>query len=89
MPLFMTRPTKGPNAAIDALAAVIDDEAEKLADAGADSVAPPSRKRRRASLGAAQIELALSGIDDSQDGPRKCAALMSPRRNPMRFDPQG
>ena len=58
VPLFMTRVPHGKNDALDAIAALIDEEM--------DGTEPSSGSwRKRSSLGAAQVALSLSGLGDA------------------------
>ena len=73
-PLFMTRPPSKPSAALDALAALIDEEEEEAETAGGAAAgsgargrhepgdAPAQRKRKHAGMGSMQVQLALTGL---------------------------
>ena len=60
-PLFMTKPPTKKNAALDALAAIIDDDVEA---APAAAAAGSGGRRRKRGIGEVQVTLALTSVDD-------------------------
>ena len=59
-PLFMLAPPATPNLGCDALAAIIDEDAQPAER--------PSRKRRAVTLGEAQVHLSLTDLGPAEDG---------------------
>eukprot|EP00965_Chrysotila_dentata_P248879 6208588-Pleurochrysis_carterae.AAC.1 len=65
-PLFMTNPPKGPNTALSAIAAIIDED-----DGKKNPLRFSGRKRRVASLGETQVHMVLSSLETEPAAKRR------------------
>lgn len=75
VPLFATRmPSGGMTAGLSAIAALIDED---------EAPQGHGRKRKHASMGEAQVQLALAGCDDIFSSAPSCAACQSSAARPV------